>query len=124
MVLSCMPAQVHAADVGLSQEEMRRDCLRNLKSAAAVLAAAVGAVTAAAEQAPGRRLPDDLASACGTSVKALLGALAARPCQCCRDFRQQKWRDVVTVASLQKMLHQHSNPFVTAKHFGVDCSCA
>ena len=70
-----MPGQERAAHEGVSQEEVRRDCLNDLKSAAAVLAAAVAAVLAAAEQAAGRRLPQELVSACSTSVDALLGAL-------------------------------------------------
>ena len=68
---------------GVSQEEVRRDCMNDLKSAAAVLAAAVATVAAAAEQTAGRRLSHDLVSACSTSVDALLGALAWQ-CQCCR----------------------------------------
>ena len=49
---------------------LRRDCLRDLKSAAAVLAAAIATVAAAAEQTPSRRLPHDLTSACSTSINA------------------------------------------------------
>lgn len=103
---------------------MRRDCLRDLKTAAAVLAAAVATVAAAAEQAPGRRLQHDLAGACGTSVKALLGALAAWLCRFAGTAGCRNGMMFSPPLHYRNIVYQHSNPFVTAGYFGVDCSRA